>query len=349
MLQRSPTYVVSRPDTRRASPTRSRKVLPERWAYAITRWKNVALPAVHLPPDAHPAGEGEGRSCSTWCARSSGPTTTSRRTSRRATTRGTSASAWCRTAICSRRSAPARRRSSPTRSSTFTETGIALASGEELEADIIVTATGLQWSMLGEMDFAVDGEPVDFAKTWTYKGMMYSDVPNLVSHVRLHQRLVDAARRPHLPSTSAGCSTTWTRRGTRQVHAAAARRSTATCRRGRGSTSFSSGYMQRDDAPVPQAGRPRAVDQPAELRARQEDDPLRPRSRTARSSSSVADPPTPTSRRLPPRCTPRSKPRDARAGARPARNQHLRALASRGTPRTVKEKLGQRWLVVCHA
>ncbi len=64
---------------------------------------------------------------------------------------------------------------------TFTETGIRLASGEELEADIIVTATGLQLVTLGEMDFVVDGEPVDFSTTWTYKGFAYSDVPNLAS------------------------------------------------------------------------------------------------------------------------------------------------------------------------
>lgn len=64
---------------------------------------------------------------------------------------------------------------------TFTEGGIRLASGEELPADIIVTATGLQLVTLGEMEFTVDGEPVDFAKTWTYKGMAYSGVPNLVS------------------------------------------------------------------------------------------------------------------------------------------------------------------------
>jgi cation diffusion facilitator CzcD-associated flavoprotein CzcO len=62
----------------------------------------------------------------------------------------------------------------------FTETGIRLASGSELDADIIVTATGLNLVVLGEMQFVVDGAPVDFAQTWTYKGMMYSDVPNLV-------------------------------------------------------------------------------------------------------------------------------------------------------------------------
>ena len=51
----------------------------------------------------------------------------------------------------------------------------------ELEADLIVTATGLNLVTLGEMDFVVDGEPVDFARTWTYRGLAYSDVPNLVS------------------------------------------------------------------------------------------------------------------------------------------------------------------------
>ena len=63
----------------------------------------------------------------------------------------------------------------------FTATGIALASGKHLDADIIVTATGLNLVVLGEMQFSVDGAPVDFAQTWTYKGMMYSDVPNLVT------------------------------------------------------------------------------------------------------------------------------------------------------------------------
>ena len=64
---------------------------------------------------------------------------------------------------------------------TFTPTGIRLRSGEHLDADIVVTATGLQLVTLGEMDFTVDGEPVDFAATFTYKGVAYSDVPNLAS------------------------------------------------------------------------------------------------------------------------------------------------------------------------
>ena len=64
---------------------------------------------------------------------------------------------------------------------TFTETGIQLDSGEHLEADIVITATGLNLCTLGEMEFVVDSQPVDFAKTWTYKGFAFSGIPNLAS------------------------------------------------------------------------------------------------------------------------------------------------------------------------
>lgn len=62
----------------------------------------------------------------------------------------------------------------------FTPSGIALESGERLDADIVVSATGLELEVLGGAEFEVDGRKVDFAETLTYKGMMYSDVPNLV-------------------------------------------------------------------------------------------------------------------------------------------------------------------------
>ncbi|MFN2376651.1 MAG: flavin-containing monooxygenase [Candidatus Binatia bacterium] len=62
----------------------------------------------------------------------------------------------------------------------FTEKGILLQSGTELEADIIVTATGFHLSVLGDIAFSVDGKPVDFAKTVTWRGMMFTGVPNLV-------------------------------------------------------------------------------------------------------------------------------------------------------------------------
>ena len=54
-------------------------------------------------------------------------------------------------------------------------------SGQELEADIIVTATGLELESLGGMELQVDGQIVDVANSVNYKGMMYSDVPNLAA------------------------------------------------------------------------------------------------------------------------------------------------------------------------
>ena len=62
---------------------------------------------------------------------------------------------------------------------TFTETGIRLRSGQELEADLVVTATGLKLKFLGGVEVEVDGKRVEPSKTLTYKGMMCSDVPNL--------------------------------------------------------------------------------------------------------------------------------------------------------------------------
>ena len=62
----------------------------------------------------------------------------------------------------------------------FTEKGILLKSGKELEADIIVTATGFNLCATGDIEFAVDGKPLDFADTVTYRGMMFTGVPNLV-------------------------------------------------------------------------------------------------------------------------------------------------------------------------
>jgi cation diffusion facilitator CzcD-associated flavoprotein CzcO len=62
---------------------------------------------------------------------------------------------------------------------TFTESGLRLESGEELEADVIVTATGFNLQFLGGAEMAVDGNEIEFAKHLTYKGMMARDIPNL--------------------------------------------------------------------------------------------------------------------------------------------------------------------------
>ena len=62
----------------------------------------------------------------------------------------------------------------------FTEHGILLKSGKELPADIVITATGFNLSVLGGIHFSVDGTPIDFADTVTYRGMMFTGVPNMV-------------------------------------------------------------------------------------------------------------------------------------------------------------------------
>jgi len=62
---------------------------------------------------------------------------------------------------------------------TFTEDGLLLKSGKHLDADIIVTATGLVLKLFSGMQLVVDGAPVVMPKTLVYKGMMFSDVPNL--------------------------------------------------------------------------------------------------------------------------------------------------------------------------
>ena len=62
----------------------------------------------------------------------------------------------------------------------FTKTGIRLDSGEELQADVVVTATGLVMKILGGIAISVDGAPVEVAERISYKGMMLNDVPNLV-------------------------------------------------------------------------------------------------------------------------------------------------------------------------
>lgn len=62
---------------------------------------------------------------------------------------------------------------------TFTEKGILTQSGEELEADIVISATGLNLLVLGGIEFDLDGVPVDFADVISYRGIMFTGVPNL--------------------------------------------------------------------------------------------------------------------------------------------------------------------------
>jgi monooxygenase len=179
MLQRSPTYVVSRPD-HDAIANRLRQFLPERVAYALTRWKNVTLQAMtykktRTDPEKVKAFILAG------VRRELGPDydVETHFTPRY--------NPWDqRLCLVPNSDLFAAIRSERARVvtdqiETITATGIRLKSGAEEPADIIVTATGLRLAVMGEAAFTVDGAPVDFGRTWTYKGMMFSDVPNLVS------------------------------------------------------------------------------------------------------------------------------------------------------------------------
>jgi cation diffusion facilitator CzcD-associated flavoprotein CzcO len=61
----------------------------------------------------------------------------------------------------------------------FVEGGILLKSGETLEADVVVTATGFNMNAMGDIDFSINGQPLNFNDTVTYRGMMFTGVPNM--------------------------------------------------------------------------------------------------------------------------------------------------------------------------
>ena len=62
----------------------------------------------------------------------------------------------------------------------FTENGILLKSGSELSADIVATATGFNMNILGDIKFTIDGKKLNLNDTVTYRGMMFTTVPNLL-------------------------------------------------------------------------------------------------------------------------------------------------------------------------
>lgn len=179
MLQRSPTYYVSRPEIDKAANF-LRKILPASWAYMIPRWRNIVLqrfffnmartkPAKtkerliqgvkDLLPEGYDVATHFTPKYNPWDQR------------------------LCLVPDADMFDAIKQGRAEVVTDhiDTFTAKGIKLKSGKELEADIIVTATGLQLEVLGGAEITVDGRKVDFGKTFTYKGMMYSGVPNLAS------------------------------------------------------------------------------------------------------------------------------------------------------------------------
>jgi monooxygenase len=178
MLQRSPSYIIPRPG-RDEIAAKLTKLLPDRMAYALMRWVNWALAMLsfvvsrrrpelakrlfrRIVTAALPAGYDVEKHFTPrynpWeqrlCVAPDGDFF-------KALHRGT-ASIETDTI------------------ETFTESGIRLSSGTELEADIVVTATGLELVPLGGVDLEVDGETVDISKTMAYRALMLSGVPNLV-------------------------------------------------------------------------------------------------------------------------------------------------------------------------
>ncbi|HET7873619.1 MAG TPA: NAD(P)/FAD-dependent oxidoreductase [Terriglobales bacterium] len=179
MLQRSPTYVVSLPEQDKIANF-LRRIMPAMWAYKLSRWKNIGFITyiyqlsqrfpnfmkkrlldkvrehlgtdfdveTHFMPRYRPW---EQRMCLV-------------------------PDADMFEAIKSGRASVV-----TDQIATFTEKGVMLSSGRELEADIIVTATGLHMQLCGGAELTVDGERVDPGKALAYKGVMMSGVPNFAS------------------------------------------------------------------------------------------------------------------------------------------------------------------------
>jgi len=179
MLQRSPTYIVSMPEQDKIANW-LRGFLPAMWAYKLSRWKNVAFMiyvyqlAQRLPNFVKTGlvkkvqqELGPGYDVATHFTPRYNP--------------------W-EQRVCLVPNADLFQAIKSGRASvvtdqieTFTEKGIQLKSGKELEADIVVTATGLVLQAFGGAELSVDGHTVDLSKTLAYKGVMLSGVPNLAS------------------------------------------------------------------------------------------------------------------------------------------------------------------------
>lgn len=178
MLQRSPTYVVSRPDQDKIANT-LRKVLPEKWAYAITRFKNTQMQNF-IYKRSRTAPEKMKTQLVGMVKQALGPDYD---VDKHFTP---SYNPWDQR-LCLIPNADLFDSIKSGKTTVVTEQidrltaeGVQLKNGDVLPADILVTATGLNLQLLGGAQFSVDGEPVNFPETITYKGMMYSDIPNLV-------------------------------------------------------------------------------------------------------------------------------------------------------------------------
>ncbi len=179
MLQRSPTYVVSRPaEDAFANTLRAR--LPAMLAYRIIRWRNVLFGLYFYDLTRKKPAQAKAQIISMVKAQL-GPTYD-------VETHFTPTYDPWDQRLCLVPDADlfeAIKSGSASvvtdRIARFDATGIALQSGERLDADVVVTATGLEMQLMSGLAVTVDGESVDLPGTFSYKGMMYSGVPNLAS------------------------------------------------------------------------------------------------------------------------------------------------------------------------
>ncbi|OBI20350.1 FAD-containing monooxygenase EthA [Mycobacterium sp. E2327] len=178
MLQRSPTYIVSQPKRDKLAE-RLNRLLPEKQAYTAIRWRNVLRQAALYAacqkwpqrmrkillgfvqrqlPEGYDVQKHFGPHYNPWdqrlCLVPSGDLFRVIRKGKADVVTDTI--------------------------DRFTPTGIRLNSGQELPADIIITATGLNLQLFGGATVTIDGQPVDLTKTMAYKGMMLSGLPNMV-------------------------------------------------------------------------------------------------------------------------------------------------------------------------
>lgn len=179
MLQRSPTYVVARP-SEDAMANWLRRHLPAKWAYGLNRWKRVLL-GMYIYRMCMRKPEKIKRLLLGGVRMALGPDYDVKK---HFTPRY---NPW-EQRLClvpdgdlfeSIKSGRASVRTDQIE--TFTPTGIRLQSGEQLEADMVVTATGLNLQVLGGLQLSVDGAAIDLSKTMNYKGLMYSGIPNLAN------------------------------------------------------------------------------------------------------------------------------------------------------------------------
>jgi cation diffusion facilitator CzcD-associated flavoprotein CzcO len=178
MLQRTPTWMVSRP-AKDALANGLRKILPEKWAYALTRAKNIFFQDLVFKR-----------------ARNKPEKVKEFLTQQLRENLGENYSPadftppynpW-EQRLCLVPDADFFEAIKAGKASVVTDhiekfdaAGVKLKSGKHLDADIIVTATGLKLAVAGKIAVSVDGEPVDFSKRFYYRNCMFSNVPNLAA------------------------------------------------------------------------------------------------------------------------------------------------------------------------